>query len=314
MKRRALVLLFPGCELLDFAGPVQTLHEVGGRGGDVFEIVYCGERRAIETAQGLTVAAEPLPTPAKDDWLIVPGYTVDGRTRVSASTLAWINEAHAAGARVCSVCTGAFLLGEAGLLRGRRCTTHWKRVQELQQVNPTATVLGDRLYVEDGNVITSAGISAGIDMTLWLIERDYGPVLTAEVAREMVVYLRRDGTQTQESVYLDLQTHLHPVVHQVQHYLARHPSATDSLSVLAIRFGMSERNLSRAFKAATGISVHQFRTRVRLEHARVLLRNPALTLKAIADQCGLADERQLRRLMGQHFGASPAMLRSRSGV
>src|SRR5207244_2575428 len=132
--------------------------------------------------------------PEAGDWIIVPGYTVDGRKRVSSSTLDWLKRAHDVGARVCSVCTGAFLLGEAGLLRGRRCTTHWKRVQELQQKNPTATVLGDRLYVEDGSIVTSAGISAGIDMTLWLIERDYGPVLTAEVAREMVVYLRRDGT------------------------------------------------------------------------------------------------------------------------
>ena len=203
------------------------------------------------------------------------------------------------GARVCSVCTGAFLLGEAGLLRGRRCTTHWRRVQELQQRYPSAKVLGDRLYVEDDGIITSAGIAAGIDMTLWLLERDYGPVLAAEVAREMVVYLRRDGNQPQESVYLDYQSHLHPGIHQVQHYLAREPGSTASLAELAQRFGMSERNLSRAFRTATGVSVHEYRTRVRLEHARALLPNTTLTMEAIAARCGFSDARQLRRLMSR---------------
>ncbi len=300
MNRRALVFVFPGCELLDFAGPVQALSEVGARGASPIDIVYCGPDKRVATAQGMVIAdVVAPPVPRADDWIIVPGYTVDDRRRCSAATIAWLQDAVAAGARVCSVCTGAFLLGEAGLLRGRSCTTHWRRVQELQRRYPAAKVLGDRLFVEDGPVITSAGIAAGIDMTLWLLERDYGPVLAAEVAREMVVYLRRDGSQPQQSIYLDYQMHLHPGVHQVQHHLACEPGSTASLAELAGRVAMSERNLSRAFRIATGLSVHQYRTRIRLEHARALRRNPALTMEAIAAQCGFADARQLRRLMAR---------------
>lgn len=298
MTRRALVFVFDGCELLDFAGPVQALHEVGPHNSEAFEILYCGEAEHVTTAQGMVVANVcGLPAPRASDWLIVPGYTVDDKRRSSPAVTVWLRQAVAAGARVCSVCTGAFLLGEAGLLRGRQCTTHWRRVRELQRRHPTAIVLGDRLYVEDGPIITSAGIAAGIDMTLWLLERDYGPVLAAAVAREMVVYLRRDGQQTQESVYLDYQTHLHPGVHQVQHCLASEPGSTASVEELARRFGMSERNLSRAFRNATGMTVHQYRTRVRLEHARALLRNPGLTMEAIAEKCGFTNARQLRRLL-----------------
>ena len=309
MARRALVLLFHDCELLDVAGPVQVLHEAGARSGDGFEFIYCGEARRVRTAQGLMVDAEPLRAPRAGDWVIIPGLTVHDDYKTPPATLQWIREAWTAGARICSVCTGAFLLGEAGLLDGRRCTTHWRRVQQLQRMFPNATVLGDRLYVEDGSIVTSAGISAGIDMTLWLLERDYGPVLTAEVAREMVVYLRRDGNHQQESVYLDYQTHLNPGVHGVQDYLTKNPACADSVAELARRFGMSERNLSRAFKDATGISVHQYRTRLRVEHARMLLRNPRLTLRSIADQCGFADVRQLRRVVTRHLGASPEVVR-----
>src|SRR5205085_2241559 len=111
---------------------------------------------------------------------------------------------------IAAICTGAFVLGEAGLLNGRRCTTHWSRLDELHQRFTSATVLINRLFVTDGNVTTSAGIASGIDMTLALIERAYGPLVAAEVARDMVVYIRRDGSESQQSVYLDYRTHLHP--------------------------------------------------------------------------------------------------------
>ncbi len=312
MPRRALVFVFDQCELLDFAGPVQALHEVRASGRDAIEIIYCGPDDRVVTAQGVTLSdvVRP-PTPRPDDWIIVPGYSVDERPRNSAATNLWLREAAEVGARICSVCTGAFLLGEAGLLRGRKCTTHWRRVQELQERHPSAKVLGDRLYVEDGSIITSAGIAAGIDMTLWLLERDYGPVLAAEVAREMVVYLRRDGHQPQESIYLDYLTHLHPGVHQLQHYLACEPASSETLGGLARRFGMSERNLSRAFRTATGVSVHEYRTRLRLEHAKALLPNTELTMEAIATRCGFSDARQLRRLMKRHLADSDAPIHRR---
>jgi len=216
----------------------------------------------------------------------------------------WLRGAAAARARLCSVCTGAFALGWAGLLDGRQCTTHWKRVGELQREFPRARVVGDRLFVEDG-VLTSAGIASGIDMALALIEGHHGPLVTARVAREMVVYLRRPGGDRQTSVYLDFRTHLDSGVHAVQDHLVAHPEGQESLSELAAIGRTSARTLSRSFRAATGITVHAYRTRVRLERARSLLRDPGLTMEAIAGRCGFADARQLRRLWKVAFGASP---------
>jgi transcriptional regulator GlxA family with amidase domain len=216
-----------------------------------------------------------------------------------------VRRAAKAGAEICSVCTGTFVLGEAGVLDGRRCTTHWKRVRELQRRFPRATVVGDRLFVEDGPVTSSAGIASGIDMALALLARDGGPVLASSVAREMVVYLRRDGSHAQESVYLDYQTHLSPGVHVVQQHLVAHPESSERLGELARMAGMSERSLTRAFRLATGISVHAYRERLRLERARDLMRNPTMTMDAIASACGYADARQLRRLWVARRGTSP---------
>jgi transcriptional regulator GlxA family with amidase domain len=307
--RRIVFALFPGCEMMDVAGPLQAFHEAAGFGVP-YEIVHAAATPTVRTAQGLELAGlAPLPDVGPDDRVIVPGYTL-AETRPPRALVAWVRRAAAAGAEVCSVCTGTFVLGEAGLLDGRRCTTHWKRVRELQQRFPRATVVGERLFVEDGPVMSSAGIVSGIDMALALLERDGGPVLASSVAREMVVYMRRDGGHAQESVYLDYQTHLSPGVHVVQQHLVGHPESTERLADLARMAGMSERSLTRAFRRATGISVHAYRERLRLERANDLMQNPTLTMDAIAAACGYADARQLRRIWTARRGSSPRGSRS----
>ena len=302
--RRVVFALFPGCEVMDVAGPLQAFHEAAGFGVP-YEIVQAAATPTVRTAQGLEFGGlVPFPDVGPDDRVIVPGYTL-ADTRPPAALVAWVRRAAKAGAEVCSVCTGTFVLGEAGLLDGRRCTTHWKRVRELQRRFPRATVVGDRLFVEDGPVTSSAGIASGIDMALALLERDGGPVLASSVAREMVVYMRRDGSHAQESVYLDYQTHLSPGVHVVQQHLVAHPESSERLGELARMAGMSERTLTRAFRLATGISVRAYRERLRLERARDLMRNPTMTRDAIASACGYADARQLRRLWSARRGKSP---------
>jgi transcriptional regulator GlxA family with amidase domain len=247
----------------------------------------------------------PLPRVGPGDRVVVPGYPV-AAMRPPARLVRWLREAHAAGAVLCSVCTGTFALGEAGLLDGRRCTTHWRRVPDLRARFPRARVLEERIFVEDDRVVSSAGIATGVDMMLALLERDGGPILAAEVAREMVVYMRRDGAEHQESVYLDFQTHLQPGVHRLQRHLIANPTGRESLRELARLAGMSERHLTRVFKRATGVSIHDYRTRLRLERARVLLRNPTLTLEAIATASGFAGARQLRRAWTAEHGVSPS--------
>jgi transcriptional regulator GlxA family with amidase domain len=308
-SRRVVFAVFPGCEILDLAGPVQAFHEANAF-GPRYVIAHHAVTPTVETAQGLELSGLlPLPDVGPRDRVVVPGYPL-ATHRVPPKLVAWLRQAHKAGAQMCSVCTGAFALGEAGVLDGRTCTTHWRRVSELEARFPKARVVGDRLFVEDDTVWTSAGIAAGIDMALAIIDRDAGPVVAGEVAREMVVYLRRDGGHRQDSVYLDYQTHLSPGIHQVQQHLVANPATRDTLGALASIAGMSERNLTRVFKRATGISIHDFREQLRLERTRDLMRNPTLTLDAVASACGFANGRQLRRIWSARFGEPPSAARS----
>jgi transcriptional regulator GlxA family with amidase domain len=295
----------PLTEVLDISGPVQAFDEARQLGAD-YRIRHCAITPTVESAQGVIYAGlEPLPEVQPDDVVIVPGYPVR-KLGPPRGLSAWLKQAFHTGAQVCSVCTGSFVLAEAGLLDGRRCTTHWKRLQEFQKKFPRTKVMSDRLFVQDGRIITSAGIASGIDMALDLIEQHHGPRMAAAVAREMVVYLRRDGHQRQESIYLDHRTHLHPGIHAVQDWFIANPSRPARLTELSAFAHMSPRNLTRVFRQATGISIHEYRTRLRLEQVRSLLNNPELTLEAIAERCGFAGARQLRRVWKAAFGTAPA--------
>jgi transcriptional regulator GlxA family with amidase domain len=309
--QRVIFVLCPDVEILDLAGPVQVFHEANRCGGD-YRVLACATRPKLRTDQGIWLSdLEPLPAPGTDDLVMVPGFRMASLGQVEPEVLAWLRQAHALGAHVASICTGAFVLGRAGLLAGRQCTTHWTRVDDLRTGFPAARVLTNRLFVDDGPVTTSAGIASGIDMALSMVERRHGPLVAAAAAREMVVYLRRDGSHHQQSIYLDYRTHLHPGVHRVQDWLIAHPGEHATLEDLARLAAMSPRNLTRAFRQATGISVQEFRTRLRLELARDLLHDPGMTIEAVAARCGFEGARQLRRLWKESFGTAPSAERTK---
>lgn len=304
-----LVLLLPEVHLQDLAGPVQVLDEAAQLGG-AYQLAFCGVERRVRSAQGLELAnLDPLPEVRPSDTLLVPGMASTGLDHLNAPTQ-WLVAAHRAGARIASVCSGAFALARAGLLDGRQCTTHWKLVDRLRRETPRAEVLDNRLFVEDKGVVTSAGVASGIDMALALVEKDHGPLVAARVAREMVVYLRRSGEHEQLSVYLDHRTHLHPGVHQVQDFLVQHPDKRPKLNELAHLAAMSPRNLTRVFSRATGVTPKQFASKVKLQVARDLVDDPQRSVEAIASSCGFDDARQLRRLWKQNFGVSIADFRA----
>jgi len=310
-SRRVVFVYFDGCEVLDFAGPLQAFHEANSFGAE-YRTQHCAVAPEATTSQGLKLGGlGPLPDVATHDLVLVPGFTVQN-VHLPNALIRWLKKSYDQGATIASVCTGAFALAQAGLLNNRRCTTHWKRVGELRKLSPSAHVLADRLFVEDGRIISSAGIAAGIDMALALIERDHGPLVAAKVAREMVVYMRRDAHHQQQSVYLDYRTHLHPGVHSVQDWLTSHPSKKARIEDLARMAHMSSRNLTRAFREVTGVSIQVYRTSLRLERARTLMRNPELTIEAIAGECGFEDARQLRRVWRTAYHATPSRTRQES--
>ncbi len=304
--QRVVFVVLPDVDLLDLAGPVEVFHTANALGGD-YRVHTCGPQPAVRARQGVALAElEPLPDDVGEgDLVIVPGMPLEAARRVPASVHGWLRGAHDRGAHVCSVCIGAFVLADAGLLHGRQCTTHGSRIADLRERPPAARVLDNRLFVDDGRVTTSAGIASGIDMALSLVERRHGPLVAAEVARELVVYLRRDGGHQQQSVYLDYRTHLHPGIHRVQDWLVAHPAEKATLEQLGRIAHMSPRHLTRVFRQATGINVGQFVTRLRLELARNLLNDPGLTVEAVAARCGFETPRQLRRVWKEAFGTTP---------
>lgn len=306
--RRVAILLLPDVHLLDLSGPVQAFDDAAQLGG-AYALRYCAERPEVRTAQGLTLSAlEPLPDPAEIDRVLIPG-TMSARLDRLRPPVRWLRAAHAAGVELASVCSGAFALARAGLLDGRVCTTHWKVAARLRREHPRADVRENRLFVRDGRVVTSAGVASGIDMALALIEDDHGPLVAARVAREMVVWLRRDGKREQISAYLDHRAHLHPGVHRVQDWIVANPERRPTLEELADRAGVSPRHLTRVFRESTGVTPKEFMNRVKLEIAERLLHDPTRTLDAVAEQCGFQDPRQLRRLWKRRHGVAPSRSR-----
>ena len=304
-----IFLVLREVEVLDLTGPLQVFHEAN-RAGANYDIHLCGLEPTVRSAQGVVFGElKPLPTVTEKDLVLLPGIPFSAVRSVSLEAIRWLRRANSTGSRICSICTGAFVLAKAGLLDGRHCTTHWNRIEELTRQYPRAKVLTNRLFVEDGSITTSAGVASGIDLALSIVEKQHGPRVTAAVSREMVVYLRRDGSQKQDSVYLDYRAHLHPGIHRVQDTLIAKPDRRHTLRELAGLANMSQRNLTRVFRQATGISIGAYIEKLRLELAGSLLANPDLTVEAIAQKCGFENSRQLRRIWKKEFGGTPGKFR-----
>ena len=284
--------------LLDVAGPAQAFSTAVDEGAD-YALAYVGEQAVVGSHQGLALHVSvdwPALTPV--DTIVVPGCRVGGEEAVAglgAESLERIAAHHAAGGRVASVCTGAFALAEARLLDGRRATTHHEVQDELARRFPAVRVVPDVLYVVDDRVATSAGVASGIDLALHIIAVDHGPALAARVARSMVVHARRNGASPQESAMLRHRDHLSDVVHRVQDVLDRRFAEPLPLRELAQDAGVSERTLTRLFRAATGLTPMRYQQLLRMEQADQLL-SQGWTMDSAAQRIGLSDARMLRRL------------------
>jgi transcriptional regulator GlxA family with amidase domain len=316
VPRRVAFLLLPTVHVLDVAGPAQAFYSAADFGA-AYKLLFCAGSVETQSAQGLVFkTTTELPKLGPNDLVVIPGQRasqIELDRPLPPQLRTWLKQTYEAGTRMASVCSGAFALGEAGFLDGRRCTTHWSLTDELQRRYPQARVATTALYVHDGKITTSAGIASGIDMALSLIELHYGPSLTAKVARDLVVFIRREGGHAQTSVYLSFRDHLHPGVHRVQDWLSTHFAEPVRLPRLAKLASMSSRNLVRAFKTTTGLTPLQYQQRLRLEFAGSLLRDSRLTLESISESCGFVDARHFRRLWKSIFQAPPSQARKNYG-
>lgn len=231
--------------------------------------------------------------------------------RLLADFNQWLIEQHEKGVRICGVCSGTYIVAQSGLLAHKECTTQWKLMSKLKHDFPLIKLVDNVIFVEDDKLITSAGVTSGIDLALNILEERHGPILAAEVAKEMIVYLRRNALSNQLSVYLQYRSHFNKDVHRVQSWIIENLKASFNLSDLADIANMSERNLSRIFKKATGVTVTDFILELRIERAKKLLYNPELSLSQVAEKCGLS-ERQLRRIWTAHKNSSLSSSRKMS--
>lgn len=309
-QRTICFFLLPKVHMMDLSGPLQVFYEAGLLGNWKYNIAFAGISPDVKSEQGLTLGGLKKPNEVlltKDDYIIIPGFDFksfkEGALDSEINAMGdWLRDQLNNGVNVASICSGALVLGETGILNGRKCTSHWKCIEFMKQEYPKAQVQIDQLYVNDRNVFTSAGMTSGIDMTLSIIEQQQGPIVSAKVAREMVVYIRRNSADTQQTIYLDYRTHFNPAIHRVQDYIISNPSKNPSLEVLASVGNISVRNLTRLFKKATGHTIIEFKNAVKLELAKNLIHNSAFTMEKIAAHCGFRSVRHFRRILKDEAG------------
>lgn len=303
---RKIAFIIPqGVELLDLAGPVQVFSEARFYGFDIDIEFYSIQKKPV-SAVGLPfgeISNYKKAKLTKGDFLFIPGIHFESLKRnVSAesSFFKWLQLQSEKKINICAVCNAAFVLGEAGLLKNKSCTTHWRSTELLQSLYQAANVLTDVLFVKSENIYTSAGICAGIDLALSVLEEISNPVLVNKVARGLVVYHRRSDKHTQQSIYLDYRNHINPKIHLVQDHLIENIAGENSVEKLAALVAMSPRNLSRIFKEVTQITIIEYLTKLRLEKAQTLKNNPDYTIDFIASECGFKSARQLQRIFKKH--------------
>ncbi|MEU3663250.1 GlxA family transcriptional regulator [Streptomyces sp. NPDC032940] len=310
-QRTVLVVLFDDVQSLDVTGPVEVFAGAEKHTAGTYRIRTASlDGAPVRTSSGLTVVPDRALTGAPaPHTLLVPGG--QGTRDPDPRLVGWLRE-HGPGApRLVSVCTGAVLLAAAGLLDGRRATTHWAYCDRLARDHPAVDVDPDPIYVRDGHVATSAGVTSGIDLALALVEEDLGREAALTVARHLVVFLRRPGNQAQFSAQLAAQTARREPLREVQQWITEHPGADLSVDALAARAALSPRHFARAFQAETGTTPGRYVDRVRLEHARRLLEDSTDGVEEISRASGYGTPEAMRRAFVKALGTSPAEYRRR---
>ena len=319
MTRKVVLVAFDGVEALDVTGPASVFSHAAAHSPGSYALVFASPAGgAVRSASGLVLGeTHPLASVAGPlDTLLVAGGGEAALTRaiveerVGEQLLARIDTTR----RIGSVCTGAFILGAAGLLDGRRATTHWASCGRLQAMFPAAKVEPDAIYTFDGPICTSAGVTAGIDLALAMVEADLGRAVAGAIARELVLYLRRPGGQSQYSAPLAAQSRLGPDLRALATFISNTPDADLSTPTLAARMGMSERTFLRRFTEGVGVSPARFVRRLRLERAMAMLEQSDTPMARVAQVSGFGSVDALERVFRAELKTTPREFRSRFGA
>ena len=319
-QRNVLILAYAGVQSLDVTGPLEvfagarTLIAAEGRPEPSYEVrIVSRDGEPLRTSSGLTLVPHAAlgDAPRDVDTLIVAGGQGVRQAVAERALIDWISQTAATARRTASVCTGAFLLARAGLLDGRCATTHWSAADALARLHPAVHVDPDPIFLRDGSIWTSAGVTAGMDLALALVEEDLDRAAALTIARQLVLFLRRPGNQSQFSATLAAQQPERAPLREVQRYAVEHPERDLSVQALADRAHMSPRHFARAFRGEAGITPARYVELVRLEAARRRLEDTTAPVGAIASACGFGTAETMRRAFLRALAVGPAEYRRR---
>lgn len=307
------VVVPPHILLLDVAGPVEVLRRANAEQNAIrFDYRFVSSSPQQVSSIGLSVAGlEPLPERLPDNAYIILCGTITAPAEATdpepeyAALAAWLKSVFRPSIHLVTICSGALIAARAGLFDGYACTTHALSVDELRAIAPAARVLDNRLFVEDGERYSSAGISTGTDLMLHLVAKLTTPVVALNIARYMVVYMRRTGSDPQFSPWLNGRNHIHPAIHRVQDAIIADPARNWSLAELADTGFMSVRNLSRLFLEQTELTVNAYVNLIRITLAKDILTNSSLDIENIAEKSGFTSARHLRRVWAKYNDIPP---------
>ncbi|WP_103068600.1 GlxA family transcriptional regulator [Aquimarina sediminis] len=287
--------------LLDLSGVSQVFQEAQQLGFD-YNLKFISNKSTVNSSSGLEFSSLihfSKTNPKKNDIIFIPGFSTQQLSDYSSHDLffEWLKNANANQTTICSICTGAFLLAKSGILDNQECTTHWRFIEKLKTNFPLLKPLDDRLFVKSKNIYSSAGVSTGIDLALFLIEERHGELNALKIARELAVYIRRNENDKQESVFLQFRNHQDQRIHTVQDWIIHNLDKPSTLESLANLIHISPRNLTRIFKRQTGITISEYRTKLKIERAKKLLQNSGHKVEHIAHLCGFKSSKQLRVIL-----------------
>lgn len=313
------IIVYSGFKALEAIGPLKVfdytnncLQQRNLAGG--YEVAIASTRTGMILSDTLMSlhATKAISTLALPDLaLIVGAHDIEKALQDSPEIVEWVVNAAPRMHRLAALCTGSFFLAEGGALNGRRATTHWSFAERLRKKYPEVKVDADAIFIREGNIWTSAGVTAGMDLALAIVEEDFGRDIALEVARDLVIYLKRPGGQSQFSVHLSSQMTTHPTIRELQNWIMAHLDDELNTPKLAARVAMSERNFTRVFHRETAESPADFIERARFEVARRLLEQNKSPLKLIALKTGFRTEEKMRRVFQKKIGVTPKVYRER---
>jgi len=308
-----VIVAFPAVHMLDVTGPAEVLSAAGVLAGRPYEVMVAAPGRQVRSSSGLRFEPDRTVRGLRGsiDTLIVAGGPGAQAAAADPALIRSVASAARRSRRVASVCTGAFLLAKTGLLDGRRATTHWAACRELARRHPAVTVEPDRIFVRDGHVWTSAGVTAGMDLALALVEEDLGPSVALQAARWLVLYVKRPGGQSQFSAQLAAQLAGSEPVREVQQWIGDHPGHDLSVEALASRACMSTRNFARVFRREVGLTPAAYVEAVRVERAQRELEGTGVPIASVAHRCGFGSAETMRRAFHRRMGLGPVEYRAR---